>query len=739
MNRKLYRKTPSFCCITSFIAVLTVMMALPGLAQTGTSTAPEKSHVASAHGRSVSSNARPMDSGTLLFLPAVVYNSFGFSTGSVAIRDLNGDGKPDLLVGSRCAPYPSCLVGGVEVLLGVGDGTFQEKGVYGTAGSGANVAIADVNGDGKPDMLASGCAFKDCFTGVVTVHTGNGDSTFAGGFYVFGTGGMFPSSPVVADVNGDGKRDLVVANCGNGCQTGTGTVGILLGTGHGTFQTAVTYETGGVGAHSVRIADVNGDGKPDLVVANACASSDNCPIGPGSVGVLLGNGDGTFQTAVAYGSGGNDAGSVAVADVNHDGKLDVVVANFCGKTTCSLPGTVGVMLGRGDGTLQAVVPYSSGGPALGSIAVTSVNWDGKLDIVVTASNNTVLVLLGNGDGTFQTPVAYGTAGFGAGGIAAADVNGDHRPDVMVTNRCFNSNPTCQHGSVGVLLNDTGPHSPTTTSLVSNVNPAAIDQLVIYTATVTNQSGGPLTGTVEFKHGTSTTTVSVVGGQAIYKATYPGSGTHFITAAYSGDADNTTSTSEPLTEYVGLVPTRTILTFSASPSNVGQAVTYAATVTWTYGTVPDGEVVTFFDGATAIGTGQSSSGVAMFTTSSLTVGTHTIKATYLGDAEFKPSSSAVKQVVSKFTTATTVETSLNPSRLGQAVTVIARVMSTGQAPTGSVQFLDGTTGIGLATLSDGLARLTKSNLIVGTHPITAKYLGDALNATSTSFVLNQVVH
>ena len=197
--------------------------------------------------------------------------------------------------------------------------------------------------------------------------------------------------------------------------------------------------------------------------------------------------------------------------------------------------------------------------------MTNVNRDGKLDIVVTASNNIALVLLGNGDGTFQTPVAYPTAGFGAGGMAAADVNGDHRPDVMVTNRCFNNNPTCQHGSVGVLLNDTGPHSPTTTSLVSNVNPAAIDQLVIYTATVTNQSGGPLTGIVAFKHGTSTTTVSVVGGQAIYKATYPGSGTHFITATYSGDADNATSTSAPLTEYVGLVPTRAILTFSGSPS------------------------------------------------------------------------------------------------------------------------------------------------------------------------------
>jgi hypothetical protein len=735
MTRKPTRKTPSLRGLAPFIAVLTVMIGLAALAQTkGASQEFGKSQVTPVQGSAVPSNAGPMDSGTPLFLPPVAYNSGGFFARSVAARDLNGDGIPDLLVGNDClSNAPGCLVGGVEVLLGVGDGTFRVLGgLYGTAGLLANVSIADVNGDGKPDMLAAGCDFKDCFTGVVTVRTGNGDGTFAGGTYVFGTGGMFPSSPAVADLNGDSKRDLVVANFGNGCQTGIGTVGVLLGNGDATFQTAVTYGTGGFGAQSVRIADVNGDGKPDLVVAN-CSS----PIGPGSVGVLLGNGDGTFQTAVAYGSGGYDAESVAVADVNGDGKLDVLVANFCGNTSCSLPGTVGVMLGNGDGTFQSVVPYSSGGPVLHAIAVADVNRDGKRDIVVTASNNDVLVLLGNGDGTFQAPVGSGTGG-GLASLAVADVNGDGRPDVMVTNQCFNTNPNCPYGSVRVLLNDTGPHSPTTTSLVSNVNPAAVNQQVIYTATVTNQSGKPLTGTVVFKHNTSTTTVPLVGGQAIYKVTYSGSGTHLITATYSGDADNATSTSAALTEYVGLVPTKTILSTSRSSSYIGQPVTFAATVTWTYGTVPNGELVTFFDGTTAIGTGTTVTGVAKFTTSSLSVGTHTIKATYPGDAEFKPSSGTVKQVVNKHPTTTTLTSSLNPSQFGQAVTLTAHVTSTGQAPTGTVRFLDGTTGIGQATLSGGVAKLTKSNLAVGTHPITAQYNGDANSGTSTSPVLNQVV-
>ena len=128
----------------------------------------------------------------------------------------------------------------------------------------------------------------------------------------------------VADVNGDGKPDLLVTNeCSSGCTNGS--VSVLLGNGDGTFQTAVSYGSGGEYALSVAVADVNGDGKPDMLVANDCASG--CTNG--LVSVLLGNGDGTFQTAVSYSSGGVDAWAVAVGDMNGDGKPDLVVANEC--------------------------------------------------------------------------------------------------------------------------------------------------------------------------------------------------------------------------------------------------------------------------------------------------------------------------------------------------------------------------------------------------------------------------
>src|SRR5882757_9422295 len=194
------------------------------------------------------------------------------------------------------------------------------------------------------------------------------------------------------------------------------------------FMPVVDYSSGGFGPASVAVADVNGDSKPDLIVANPC--TDGTCQGS-SVGVLLGNGDGTFGTVATYASGGNKTYSVVVADVNRDGKPDLVLTNFCTGSNCLPPATVGVLLGKGDGTFQPAATYNSAEDS-NALAVADVNRDGKADILVIGPDK-VAVLRGNGDGTFQSAVKYSLGSEVGSSVAVADVNGDGKPDLLLGN------------------------------------------------------------------------------------------------------------------------------------------------------------------------------------------------------------------------------------------------------------------------------------------------------------------
>jgi hypothetical protein len=356
------------------------------------------------------------------------FNQASFPTGQfphgVAIADMNGDGRADLVVASSNGPS-------VSILLGQPDGTFGSKTDFLLQESPIVLVTGDFNGDGKIDVAVTG-------NSGVTVVPGNGDGTL-------GTPVTYPSTNkpyllAVSDFNHDGKLDLVASgSCGNTC----GFVSVLLGKGDGTFQAETDVSAGGVPG-ALTVADLNGDGIPDLALANMTTNSPNGGTS-GLVSVLLGSGDGTFQTPVNYASG-NDSGGIAAGDVTGDKVPDLIVTHSGGDT-------LAMMKGNGDGTFQAPQAVSTDSSLVTSyIQLLDLNKDGKLDLVMSSVfNDGVAVLIGNGDGTFQSSQVFET-GVQPYFFATADVSGDGNLDLAVADS--------QGNYVTILLgNGDGTFSP----------------------------------------------------------------------------------------------------------------------------------------------------------------------------------------------------------------------------------------------------------------------------------------
>ncbi len=423
---------------------------------------------------------------------------------TVATADFNGDGRPDLAVvytGSFNSTGETA--GGVAILLGNGDGTFQPAVSYPAGANSLHAAIGDFNADGKLDIAVT------ADSGSVTILLGNGDGTFRTGSTITAGLGVGPAAVVAADLNNDGKIDLVTSN-------EDGTISVLLGNGDGSFQSPRNIRAGADCAY-LAFGDFNKDGKLDLALNDLDASlvivmlgngdgtfgapssynTTNFPTGlivtdfnhdgnldivtgsgtpgiltadygSGNISVLLGNGDGTFQGGALYPTASRPY-SIAAADLNGDGLPDVITAN-------NYSHDLTILLNQGKGTFKAAAPLnlstSSTEPNPTAVTLADLNGDGKMDAAFALSSGSAGVAFGKGDGTFQTPVYYPTQA-GSLLIVTGDLNGDGKPDLAVAN-----GPQSGAGSISILLGAGGGTFGAATNLTTanNTNGLSLSDL-----------------------------------------------------------------------------------------------------------------------------------------------------------------------------------------------------------------------------------------------------------------------
>lgn len=700
---------------------------------------------------------------------------------NVIAADLNNDGKLDLAVDNGLT---------ISIYLGNGTGTFTAKGSYASIGNTGVLSAADLDGDGNIDLY-SGTARAGFFSGdrfdynQAYALMSNGNGTFQGApevpFVLTGTNlakltsspnmdavgvtansststvsmvsylgngsGAFTAGPTLqvspvmiqgksysfdsldsfglGDITGDGQVDLAyLAEAGSefGPQ-----VGYFLATGNGdgsfnapTFIAAPLFAPSGdvdqgETLSNLFVRDVNGDGKADLVYSYSLQVYTTGVYEQG-IAIQLSNGDGTFQAPQViqtYSSTISPSGTppqvVYIGDATGSGKLDLVtmttaqsVAGGTGVTTYQLQ----LYLGNGDGSFGSALtlpvadnvnpPY--GGTVTGQIALADMNGDGKPDLITLGTTNNgenaeLAIALGNGDGTFQTPtiIDFGDGSSLGYGLAVADFNGDGKLDVAVAG--FNPGV-----DTGVFLGNGDGTVQTSTAASGGLAPSeSIGLLVDGTAQAVNLSGG--TGLPDL----------IAGGVVLV---------------------NQASTTPILTS------TTTTLTSSASGIAAGQSVTFTATVSAS-GSTPAGSV-TFSNGSTMLGTETlNGSGIATYTTSSLSVGSYSITASYAGNSMFAASTSSATTVsvtahalTASTTTLTASATTLTAGMSATFNVTVAPASGIG-TPTGTVSFSSGTTTLAEIGLSNGAASYSTTSLPVGADSISAVYSGDMNFSDSTS--------
>ncbi len=499
------------------------------------------------------------------------------TTSFYTTADFNNDGKEDLISptpGTNVGPGPMSL----NVALGRGDGSFGPPMVAVTNVVPTVVAAADLNGDGKMDVVTLGSNANGGLT--LAVLFGNGDGTLAGELdYPMPTSG---TRIAIGDFNGDGLPDIAVAggpcqSCGANYATG---VFVLYGQAGHTFSAPAPLVSspllvdGAAATPIIAAGDVNGDGLTDLVVASPAAASTSGAAPSTVIHVYLGKSDKTFSgftpalPAIAV-------SDLVLTDINRDGKLDIVI----GASDQNLAAQVAVLLGFGDGSfapaMQTLIAGGAPGPAP-VIAVADFNGDGNPDAAFFIGSVFSGVLFGAGDGTLPTQVSMPVfSPMGPATPRAVDLNGDKRPDLMFADGNANV--------IVSLINQWGLSAgtaATSTALTVAPNSVVAGQAVTLSATVTTSAGGTLTGTVTFLSGGTQIGSAALSAQGIATLTTTGmpAGAQSLSAQYSGNSIFAASTSNSVSLTVSAASPGFSIAIAPASGSVSAGATSTATVT-----------------------------------------------------------------------------------------------------------------------------------------------------------------
>jgi hypothetical protein len=347
----------------------------------------------------------------------------------LATADFNGDGKPDVVVFKANVDGSP---GSLSVLPGDGSGSLgpaitSPSHLTASVVPGVDfMAVGDFNHDGKPDVVLAGPSNSGP---VLAVQAGQGDGTFAGEHdYSLPD---YPASVAVGDFNGDGLPDVAVGVAPSPGNTGPSGVYVFLGQTDGTLAAPVLIDSS-LNPTGLAVADLNGDGRADLVIA------DQGHFFPGSsqqvngaLHVYLGNADGTFTAVASPSTAATNYTVAALGDLNGDGFPDLIVGGNAPGTTGHATPIVGVLLGNGDGSFQVAQSNAmAGADGIGAqaIALADFNGDGKLDLAIGNINDFIEVWLGVGDGTFAQSLM--TLGEQPRVLGAVDLNGDGLPELL---------------------------------------------------------------------------------------------------------------------------------------------------------------------------------------------------------------------------------------------------------------------------------------------------------------------